>query len=68
MKKLLFGAVLVAVFALGSFVTIPAQGVDPTVGHANTVAPSVAPADPIVDDLLCDGMTPCVHLSPPKRN
>jgi hypothetical protein len=80
MKKFLIATGLIGVFALGSIAVSPANGVRSSAGYAATTESSSAatrtadrlralnmelsPDDAIVDDWLCDGMTPCVELSP----
>jgi hypothetical protein len=83
-KKLVIATGLIAIFTVGSFVTIPAHGIDRGAGLANStdsIAPGrsaserlliinkeLSPDDVILDDWLCDGMTPCVELSPRQRD
>jgi hypothetical protein len=76
MKKLVFGATLAAAFVIGSFASVPAHGINPSAGangNGSSVAPArsggerldqkVSPEVLMIDDWLCDGMTPCVRLS-----
>ncbi len=74
MKKLFVTVGLTAVLLSGSFLAIMANGSHPETGTTNSSIGVLRDADQrltftsdgggAVDDWLCDGMTPCVELSP----
>jgi len=73
-KKLVVAVGLTAVFLSGSFLAIMANGSHPQTGSTDSSIGVLRDADQrltftaddggAVDDWLCDGMTPCVELSP----
>jgi hypothetical protein len=80
MQRLAVTLGLIAVFAIGSIAVIQSNGVDyrATAGTADSsMAPALSPDpritmvkgnlypdDVVLDDWLCDGMAPCIELSP----
>ena len=80
MQRLVVTLGLIAVFAIGSIAVIQSKGVDyrataGTAASSMTPAPSPGPRitlanpnldrdDVVLDDWLCDGMAPCIELSP----
>jgi hypothetical protein len=80
MQRLVVPLGLVAIFAIGSIAVIQWKGADygATAGFAAlsvapapspdariTMAnPNLYPDDVVLDDWLCDGMAPCIELSP----
>jgi hypothetical protein len=80
MKRLVIVIGLMGVFALGSLAVSPSNGTRSGAGYTATTESSgastrtterlrtlnmeLSPDDAVVDDWLCDGMTPCIELSP----
>lgn len=74
MKKLVVAVGLTAVFLSGSFLAIMANGSHSQTGSTGSPIGVLRDSDQrltftsddrgAVDDWLCDGMTPCVELSP----
>lgn len=80
MQKLVVTLGLIAIFAIGSIAVIQSKGVDyrATAGTAvsstasapnpdprvTIVNPNLYPDEGVFDDWLCDGMAPCIELSP----